>query len=451
MKNECDETPIIFDTEIKVTCITWNYYGSILAVSGIAENESANKNRVKFYNQQGDLIQVLKVQGKCITSCSWEKDGLRIAMSVDSYIFFAIIKPDYKWGYFESTIVFTTNNNSPAEESFGGVTNKVVFWNINSNTKHVKVVKNLLKIAAFGNYCVLAYKFQPDNSDVEKQDQKSTLILCNSIGTPIDTINIEHTVNHLAITNHRVIAASKQNVSIWKFNIPTSQSSVTRNLSANRKLITNISIDENQENDLYSVFMSRNDPISCICIQEKNLIIAQESGCFQQLILPNSSIVQRFNIRDLVLFNLIPARIQLNNDYSKLAIIDTLGSLFIYDFELIDSSDSSKKKLLDFERKDVWDIKWANDNNNVLAFCEKTKLIAVDAQTLELEDPIQTNNYIYQLDDLSIKTISLDELIRDESLNEKSSPTILNILDYIDEFDTKVLRNAKKILEKVNL
>ena len=209
--------------------------------------------------------------------------------------------------------------------------------------------------------------------------------------------------------------------------------------------------NENQENDLYSVFMSRNDPISCICIQEKNLIIAQESGCFQQLILPNSSIVQRFNIRDLVLFNLIPARIQLNNDYSKLAIIDTLGSLFIYDFELIDSSDSSKKKLLDFERKDVWDIKWANDNNNVLAFCEKTKLIAVDAQTLELEDPIQTNNYIYQFDDLSIKTISLDELIRDESLNEESSPTILNILDYIDEFDTKVLRNAKKILEKVNL
>jgi len=50
-------------------------------------------------------LRTLKVPGKNIASCSWEGGSLRIALAVDSFIYFANIRPDYKvsrldrWGF----------------------------------------------------------------------------------------------------------------------------------------------------------------------------------------------------------------------------------------------------------------------------------------------------------------------------------------------------------------
>ena len=41
-------------------------------------------------------LRTLKVPGKSITSCAWEGGSLRIALAVDSFIYFANIRPDYK-------------------------------------------------------------------------------------------------------------------------------------------------------------------------------------------------------------------------------------------------------------------------------------------------------------------------------------------------------------------
>lgn len=41
-------------------------------------------------------LRTLKVPGKQMTGVSWEGGGLRIALAVDAYIYFANIRPDYK-------------------------------------------------------------------------------------------------------------------------------------------------------------------------------------------------------------------------------------------------------------------------------------------------------------------------------------------------------------------
>lgn len=41
-------------------------------------------------------LRTLKVPGKQMYSCSWEGGSLRIALAVDSFIYFANIRPDYK-------------------------------------------------------------------------------------------------------------------------------------------------------------------------------------------------------------------------------------------------------------------------------------------------------------------------------------------------------------------
>ena len=41
-------------------------------------------------------LRTLKVPGKQIYGCSWEGGSLRVALAVDSFIYFANIRPDYK-------------------------------------------------------------------------------------------------------------------------------------------------------------------------------------------------------------------------------------------------------------------------------------------------------------------------------------------------------------------
>lgn len=46
-----------------------------------------------FFKQH---LRTLKVPGKQMSAVSWEGGGLRIALAVDSFIYFANIRPDYK-------------------------------------------------------------------------------------------------------------------------------------------------------------------------------------------------------------------------------------------------------------------------------------------------------------------------------------------------------------------
>ena len=57
-----------------------------------------------------------------ITGCAWEGGSLRISLSVDSFIYFANIRPDYKWSYFANVIVYCYNRADKEDTA-------VVFWN----------------------------------------------------------------------------------------------------------------------------------------------------------------------------------------------------------------------------------------------------------------------------------------------------------------------------------
>ena len=71
-------------------------------------------------------LRTLKVPGKQLTACSWEGGSLRIALAVDSFIYFANIRPDYKWCYFSNTVVYTYTKSDRPETC-------VTFWDIRNN------------------------------------------------------------------------------------------------------------------------------------------------------------------------------------------------------------------------------------------------------------------------------------------------------------------------------
>ncbi len=107
-----------------------------------------------------------------------------------------------------------------------------------------------------------------------------------------------------------------------------------------------------------------------------------------------------------------------------------------------------------FERKDVWDMKWANDNPDLFAMMEKTRMyvfrnldpevstqvfvdvtvscifllslnehlatVAIMYCILKKQEPIQTSGYICNFEDLEIKSVLLDEIMKVNLLSKIS-------------------------------
>ncbi|KAI4891832.1 hypothetical protein NFI96_020511 [Prochilodus magdalenae] len=153
MRYENDDNPVVIETGMNVASIQWNHCGSVLAIAGSLRSASGDKdlNVLNFYTPFGEHLRTLKVPGKQITAVSWEGGGLRIGLAVDSFIYFANIRPDYKWGYCSNTVVYAYTRPDRMEYS-------VVFWDTKNNEKFVKYVKSLMSVTTCGDFCILATK-----------------------------------------------------------------------------------------------------------------------------------------------------------------------------------------------------------------------------------------------------------------------------------------------------
>ncbi|PKU37548.1 wd repeat-containing protein hypothetical protein [Limosa lapponica baueri] len=237
-------------------------------------------------------LRTLKVPGKQISALSWEGSGLKIALAVDSYIYFANIRPDYKY----------------------------------------------------------------------------VLVLCNSIGTPLDPKYIDIGPLFVTMTKTHVIAASKEAFYIWQYRVA--------------KKLTAMEINQ-------------------------------------------------------------VARTRKEGRESRVAIIDLSGVLTFFDLEAraVDSTGQQViGEQLKLERKDVWDMKWAKDNPDLFAMMEKTRMYVF--RNLDPEEPIQTSGYICNFEDLEIKSVLLDEILKNPEHPNK---------DYIINFEIRSLRDSRALIEKVGI
>lgn len=100
-----------------------------------------------------------------------------MALAVDSFIYFANVRPDYKWGYFANTLVYAFNQYDRPESI-------VVFYNTATSEKVTKYVKNLLHVCAQGEFCALVTRVDEDAT--AGAVQQYLIILCNAIGSPVE-------------------------------------------------------------------------------------------------------------------------------------------------------------------------------------------------------------------------------------------------------------------------
>ncbi|XP_070776290.1 WD repeat-containing protein 35 isoform X1 [Enoplosus armatus] len=449
MRYENDENPVCIDTLMNVVSIQWNHCGSVLAVAGSlrASNVEKEFNVVQFYTPFGEHLRTLKVPGKQMTGVAWEGGGLRIGLAVDSYIYFANIRPDYKWGYCCSTVVYAYTK--PERQEYC-----VVFWDTKNNEKFIKYVKSLMSITTSGDFCILASKAddtQPqEDAELESGSHaRYVLILCNSIGTPLDSKYIDIDPLFVTMTKTHVIAASKEAFYLWQYRVAKKLTAleinqVTRTKKEGRERVYHIDSNPSAANDsgpdFAKAFTATRDPICCITATDKTLIVGRESGTIHRYSLPNVVLIQKHTLNNRAYY------LSLNCNSSRLAIIDIAGVLTLLDLEVRASADDSTGNQASagdpskFERKDVWDMKWANDNPDLFAMMEKTRMYVF--RNLDPEEPIQTSGYICNFEDLEIKSVLLDEILKDPERPNK---------DNLINFEIRSLRDSRALIEKVGI
>ncbi|XP_029586677.1 WD repeat-containing protein 35 isoform X1 [Salmo trutta] len=447
MRYESDESPVFIDTLMNVASIQWNQCGSVLAVAGSLRGMEKEVNVVQFYTPFGEHLRTLKVPGKQMTEVAWEGGGLRIGLAVDSYIYFANIRPDYKWGYCSNTVVYAYTKPDRLEYC-------VVFWDTKNNEKFIKYVKSLMSITTSGDFCILATKADDthpqEDADVESGNNAMyVLVLCNSIGTPLDSKYIDIDPLFVSMTKTHVIAASKEAFYTWQYRVAKKLTAmeinqVSRTRKEGRERVYHIDDSPSGTTegplDFAKAFTATRDPICCITATDKTLIVGRESGTIHKYSLPNVALVQKYSL------NYRAYQLSLNCTSSRLAIIDISGVLTFLDLEVRSSSDDGSGSQAGtgdpskFERKDVWDMQWANDNPDLFAMMEKTRMYVF--RNLDPEEPIQTSGYICNFEDLEIKSVLLDEIMKDPERPNK---------DYLINFEIRSLRDSRALIEKVGI
>lgn len=472
-RGKFDDNAVLIDTGMELAQVRWNNDGSVLALagtqydSGLEGGGAKECNVVQFYDPFGRHLRSLRVPGSHIEALAWEGTGLRICLAVDSHIYFANIRPAYKWGYYGNTLVYTYNRVDQIE-------NCAVFWDTKSDERYIKYIKGLLNIKAAGDNCVLVAKIynevlggetdpemgNPGASDPANfKEVQYQLVLCDTIGSPIETKLIDIEPLYVCMTPRHIVAASPDAIYTWQYrnssakltglvsgnNNSAASTSTAMDMNTLSQLLQQRSggrekifyVDETQGNDVdHFRYVARDleDPICAICASDSWIVVARASGLIHCFTLPHISLEMKYIV------NCRPQMLALNCNSTLLSVIDINGMLTIMELGSAGSLNAAPGKMLNFEKKDAWDMMWADDNPELFVMMEKARMYVY--RGLEPEEPVSSSGYLCYYKDLQVKAALLDEILSNPEMPEKNM---------IIEFQTRSLRDAKGLLDTVGL
>lgn len=203
--------------------------------------------------------------------------------------------------------------------------------------------------------------------------QQYALVLCNAIGTPLETKYIDIQPLFWSMNSTHIIVASKSYFYLWNF-----QSNIDRN-SLKKQTFERLAFIENPNNSVQmksddpsiisigSSSMDTKNPITCVALSDKFLFIGRESG-----------IIQKFNLATCTIIDvhlnesngIVASKIAINSNSTKMAVIDTSSVMRLIDL----NQKHQKEEYANFKRTDVWNVLWASDNPDMFVSMEKIKM-----------------------------------------------------------------------------
>lgn len=85
----------------------------------------------------GQHVHTLRVPGSSVSTLAWERGGLRLALAVEHFVYFANVHPEYQWSYFAGSLVYAFDRPDRPESC-------VVFWDLQTHEAHAKYIKRFI-------------------------------------------------------------------------------------------------------------------------------------------------------------------------------------------------------------------------------------------------------------------------------------------------------------------
>ena len=471
-RSDDDVNTVFVNTDMRISGCRWSSNGNILAVTGSHTSQRGDAvrviNQVKFYDAFGRYLRNIRIPGDHIAGITWEGGGLRIALAVDSNIFFANIRPAYTWAYLLNTVVYSYTRGGDRGRG-AGRESTVVFWDMASGEAHSKPVGQLKFLAAVGDVCAVVVserntvkaikkldtfgekdgaKDAKDQSDATAAASSSSsaavgervvVQLRNSIGIIVDAkiLPAGFLPKVVCVGPAHFVACNDRTVYSWQFNSNAGgiggggggeaetedekRNALTRVVVGRSKTqskermfdIASAGVASAQPPETFKMAVDAvEDPIACICCSDKFLVVARKGGAITRFTLPHLNPENTYTVR------CEPFRVALNSISSRLALIDASGVMSLLDLDVRlpdkdsdhssegkDAAESKKERdalgvalgphfgrKLPLERRDVWDIMWAEDNDELLCVMEKNKMVVFRGEVAE--EPVVSSGYL---------------------------------------------------------
>jgi WD repeat-containing protein 35 len=435
-RHDEDTNVVTIDTEMNITYVRWDNTGTILAVTGSQTIKDRTVNMVRFFDSQGQHLRNIRIPGESVSSIAWEGPGLRLSLVVDSYIFFANVRPAYTWAYLLNTVVYTYNRSSDKRDT------TVVFWDQTTGETHAKVVSNLKFLKSSGDLCALVIQ---EKKSVDGAVPAVYIQLRNAIGAILDVKKLPFMPKHVCMGPHHISAANDRTVYAWQFNSSNREreegEGEGRSMNKGKERMFDVestSFSAAQPPETFRMITDgASDPVACMTMSDRFLMVAKKGGSATRYSLPHLSPENTYQLSRSE-----PYRIDFNCTSGRLSTIDVNGAFSIMDLESKSEPSGEEKgsgsnmpvygKKLKVERKDVWDVKWAEDNAEMVCIMEKTKMIIFRDEAAE--DPVVSSGYLARFKDLEVKVVLLDELAAHPDPPNK---------DCVIDSESKMLREAR--------
>ena len=250
------------------------------------------------------------------------------------------------------------------------------------------------------------------------------------------------------MTPAHVIVASRSSVYVWNHlsQISTSTRAGAVPSDADRvetsdhvvHIYNRSPYDERSNVDITSLSSSATtgDPICSVAASDDILLVGLQSGVINQYNLHQLSLDCQY------LLKCRPRMMSLNCASTSFSVIDMNGTLTVYDITASskDSSPPLDASEIKLERKDVWDMRWSEDDPELFALMEKTRMYIF--RGTEPEEPVLSSAYICEFRDLQIKAVLLDDIM--QYPEKQSKENVIN-------FETKSLRDTRNLLHNVSM
>merc|ERR1719453_1038354 len=113
---------------------------------------------------------------------------------------------------------------------------------------------------------------------------------------------------------------------------------------------------------------------------------------------------------------------------------------YLMDLDTADDSSGQPGHQMQFERKDTWDMCWAEDQEDTFAVMEKTRMYVFN--DLQPQEPTLSSGYLASFKELEIKAVMLDDIMQ-----QPDKPTT----DMVVDFETKPLRDVREYIESAGM